>query len=325
MWIVPRMRNGRCSFTAAFLVCSAILAPYASPNIANARDQPPADFVLVAGDPYEAALVLFDRLSPYITQVDRDPAGDDGDCGPTGDGIFACFDPSQALEPTSSAGFIALQTRKLALQSVALYSRLLDDLANGEDLAVAARSGTELEAALTALAGLSSFGGPVAAIFGTTVTGTVAGLAQALRSSRSEDLLRQAVVAGQPTATALIDLLVADTAVMYDIYKTGRQVEIIRIQTEMLAAEHGGPAPQRGQREIDLIVADINGYHDALYSHVVFLGQTRRALAELAPEDATDPADAETSRQRIQAATVLQVAARSLWAALTGVLPRAAR
>jgi hypothetical protein len=307
------------------LACSAIFAPYASPSVANAQVQPTYDRVLVSADPYEAGLVLFDRLSPYIAQADQATPGEDDDCGPTGDGVFACFDPKQALEPTSSEGFIALQTRKLALQSVALYSRLLDDLASGDDFAVAARRSTELETALTALAGLSSLGGPVAALFGTTVAGTVTGLAQALGTSRSEGLLRQAVVAGQPTATALIDLLVADTAVMYDIYRSGRQPEIIRIQTEMLAAEHGGPTPQRGQREIDLIVADINGYHDALTSYVVFLGQTRTARAELAPVGATGPPDAAASRERIQAATVLQITARSLWAALTGVLPRTAQ
>lgn len=317
MGVFRQVPGRRGWFAAAVLAFSAVAVPLAAPGIAFAQAEP-------AGDPYEAALLLFDRLSPYVAQADQAAAGEGGDCGPTEEGIFACFDPRQALEPTSRAGFIALQTRKLALQSVALYAQLLDDLAQGQDFSVAERRSAELEAALVGLAGLRSLGGPAAAIFGTTVVGTVAGLARELRASRSEELLQQAVVAGQPTALALIDLLVEDTAAMYDIYKRGRQPEIIRIQTAMLAAEHGGAAPERGQRELDLIVADINGFHDALQSYVVFLGQSRKALAELAPEGVTGPPDAATSRQRIEAATVLQFAARSLWSALTGALPRAA-
>lgn len=323
MRIVRLMRGCRGRFLATILATSAVFALYASPYVASAQAQPAEGQFAVTGDPYQAALVLFDRLAPYVAQADETTAeGGDG-CGPTEDGVLACFDPNDVLEPTSGSGFIALQTRKMALQSVALYTKLLDDLAREDNLAGAVRRSTELEAALAALAGLSSFGGPAAAIFGTTVAGTVAGLAEEFGRSRSEDLLRQAVVSGQPTVIELIDLLVADTAVMYDIYRSGRQAGIIAIQTEMLVAEHSGQTPERGQDEIDLIVADINGYHAALYSYVVFLGQTRKALDELAPEGAAGLPDAETARQRIKAATVLQITARSLWAALTGVLPRA--
>jgi hypothetical protein len=316
------MRSGRCHLAATILACAAVFAPYAPPYVAGAQAQPAADQFAVTGDPYQAALVLFDRLSPYVSQADEATA-EGGGCGPTDDGILACFDPNAVLEPTSGNGFIALQTRKVALQSVALYTKLLDDLAKEDNLPVAVRRSTELEAALAALAGLSSFGGPAAAMFGTAVAGTVAGLAETLGSSRSEDLMRQAVISGQPTVIELIDLLVADTAVMYEIYRSGRQAGIIAIQTEMLVAEHSGQTPPRGQHEIDLIVADINAYHSALYSYVVFLGQTRKAMDELAPEGAAGPPDSETARQRIKAASVLQITARALWAALTGVLPRA--
>lgn len=263
---------------------------------------------------------LFDKLAPFMAQ---EGSASQANCGRTSEGYFGCFDPKTVLDPNAGKVSVVLQTRKLALRTVELYFGLVADLAEGRDIGTVGKRSVELRGVLNAIGKLASLAGPVPGFIGQQASKAIGEFALLLDNSTTEAALRKALVSGQPIVTQIIDLLVADTAKMYEIYKSGRNIEIISIQNEMIAAGHQGIASKRGQKDIDLIVSDVNDYYQSLYFYVIFLNQSRAAVGELLSGGAAASTDVEY-RKRLQTTARQQSAAQWLWRFLadTAIQPR---
>ncbi|MGE7471988.1 hypothetical protein ACQKLX_21285 [Bosea sp. NPDC003192] len=260
--------------------------------------------------PSAAVMPLFDKLAPFMAKAEAASAVPELNCGRTSEGYFSCFNPKSVLEPNSGKASAALQTRKLALRTVELYLGLVADLSEGRDKVAVEKRSVELRGILNAIGKLASLGGPAPGFIGQQASKAIGEFVLILDKSTSEAALRKALVNGQPLVTQILDLLVIDTTNMYDIYKSGRNIEIISIQNEMISAERQGISSKRGQNDIDSIVADVNDYYQSLYLYVIFLNQSRTAVGEIG--GAIAPTDAE-ARKRLLTAARQQSAAQWLW------------
>ena len=265
--------------------------------------------------PSAAVMPLFDKLAPFMAQAEAGAAPEER-CRRSNEGYYGCFDPKTVLEPNLGKAAVALQTRKLALRSVELYLGLVADLSEGRDFGQTGKRSIEFRSVLNAIGKLAGLGGPVPGFIGAQASKAIGEFVLILDKSTSEAALRKGIVSGQPVVTQILDLLAADTANMYEIYKSGRKIEIITIQNEMIAAEHKGIASKRDQKDIDAIVADVNDYYRSLYLFVIFLNQSRSAVSEVKASNAAATTDTE-ARKRLQTAARQQSAAQWLWRFLT--------
>jgi hypothetical protein len=211
--------------------------------------------------------MLYDELAAVIEQRTGTAEAASPCALPASGAAPRCFDPNEVLGEISARRDPAIQARRMALRTVAEYNLAIADLVEG-------KSAEEMQSRVGALAGLI---GDLAALASVTAGGlpalvvapaaaSVGQVATRLEQAAAVKNARQSLLQNAGIVDQIIDLLIADTRSMYDVYLIG--------QTSIALKEPTREATQREQ-------AKIAKFHQSLTAYVKLLWQTKTSLAAL--------------------------------------------
>jgi putative component of toxin-antitoxin plasmid stabilization module len=196
----------------------------------------------------------------------------------------------------------AIQARIVALKTVATYNLALADLAEG-------KSETEIAGRIEELTGLVGdvvslapipFG-KLAAFASGPVVETFKQFVTRLERAQASATIRQSILTESGTVDQIIDLLIADTGKMYDVYYI--------FQGDIAVHQ---PAAADRKREADRI----SKFHESLTAYVQLLTQSKQSLASLRKAAQEQTGSITNVRAVIVEATEIRRAAENFWNAV---------
>jgi hypothetical protein len=214
----------------------------------------------------EAGTEIYGRLDVAVARAARLAAGQTvADCGPARPAP-KCFDPADSLPRAPEPREPSIKARLATFDAVAFYNETLLALAGGattqtlerrlDALGGALDQAVAIGGAVAPGAGLALpplLGGPIRAGFTELATTVEAALANAEA--------RAALVENRALIDEAIDLLIADTAPVYDLY--------LAAQGSVASSAPGAPLSAEAAAEF----ARIAEFHTALGAYVVLLDQ----------------------------------------------------
>jgi len=210
----------------------------------------------------KAGDLLYDEISIIINST----GGDSNSCAPNSRGAPRCFDPSQVSSGTRVQEHASVRARRMALELITQYTLALVEVAEGksaDDIKSNVGQITELATGLLGLVGV-----PVPGILGSLTGGpggaALNGLLGQLSTIQANAKIRQSLIAERQTVAELVNVLIEDTSVMYQVYFNHRKLRVLKglgsEQDEMTTAAN---------------------YHKSLTAYVLILKQAKRAHERL--------------------------------------------
>jgi len=178
-----------------------------------------------------------------------------------------CFDPNLVVGNAGTVGDPAIQARRLALRTVAEYNLAIADLVEG-------KSAEEVQSRVGGLAALagelavlaSATAGGLPALVAGPAVATIGNVASRLEQGAATANARRSLLQNSVIINQIVDLLIADTKPMYDVYLIGQSSIALREPTR--------EATQREQ-------AKITRFHESLTAYVKLLRQAKISMAGL--------------------------------------------
>lgn len=248
-----------------------------------------------------AGTVLYDDLSAVIVRQTGNTR-EDKSCTSVNGAPPLCFDPKTVLRGSEAPRDPAIQARIVALKTVATYNLALADLAEG-------KSETEIAGRIEELTGLVGdvvslapipFG-KLAAFASGPVVETFKQFVTRLERAQASAAIRQSILTESGTVDQIIDLLIADTGKMYDVYYI--------FQGDIAVHQ---PAAADRKREADRI----SKFHESLTAYVQLLKQSKQSLASLRKAAQEQTGSITNVRAVIVEATEIRRAAENFWNAV---------
>jgi hypothetical protein len=288
------MRRFVVPFIALLALAGCITLP--APEIQNFDD--------AFQETRRAGAVLLDKVSPIIADVlAGTPA--QPECARVQMRVMACFDPRLAVTDYPAEP-LPIAVRRLALDLVEAYSRLLTGYASGQPVAQAqgrVDAVIALGSTLLSFTGAGAGLGPIVENVRQPLQALIARLAQA----RSRIEARELIISQRDVIKGLLRELEADTPVLYQIYRSAGLARWADLRlTNPSAAEQ--------------VLADINAYHRSLALYVRLLRKTADAFDVLAAAAEQPIAlNANSLRLVMEEAIAMRNEATAFWDAIRQV------
>lgn len=245
-----------------------------------------------------AGTALYDELGAVIAKAgptEKRAASCNSDRPPT------CFDPNSVLVGGGTARDPAIQARIVALDTVVAYTLAVSDLIEGKSQAQISSRIDDLAGLATDLAALAGSPSAGLASLGTSAAvGSFKQLASRLEKARAAAAVRQSLHAESPVIAEIIDLLIADTKLMYDVYFLYQGKVAIRSAAADRARE----------------TAKITQFHESLTAYVLLLASTKRSLATLNQALDRPANDIASIRAVVTDAADIKTSADKFWKAV---------
>jgi hypothetical protein len=258
----------RSLFRVRLLLLALIFATAAGSSLAS-----PDDELTIYREAFveakNAGDILYGELAAVIEKRTATPADAPANpCVVSASGAPPrCFDPDQVVNKTGVVGDPAIQARRLALRTVAEYNLAIADLAEG-------KSADEIQSRVSGLAALagelavlaSATAGGLPALVAGPAVATIGNVASRLEQGAATANARRSLLQNAGMINQIIDLLIADTRPMYDVYLIGQSSIALREPTR--------EATQKEQ-------AKITRFHESLTAYVKLLRQAKASMAGL--------------------------------------------
>lgn len=164
------------------------------------------------------------------------------------------------LESVQGFSKEAIAARLNALDQLANYADLLNQLANSDAPARIKAKATDLQTALTGLSGeINKLGGPDDANFKTVtnrVVPVIGDVLQAFAEERIEEGLKRAITSGGPAVNSLIQAIADDVEIAFQRKKAAFSAERLRMVDQYNKDLENHASPTDLQADADAIVAE---------------------------------------------------------------------
>ena len=180
-----------------------------------------------------------------------------------------CFDPNDYLTAAVRPVDPDIDARLLTFDLVVLYNDTLFAMASGASSQTIQTRLDSVSGILGKIVAVGVATGPLGTLLTSGAIGSLGTLLATLEKARATGAARMALVDGAPTIHDAIAALIADTPVMYKLYRDG--------EFSIVAHKAGALSSADAQAEI----AKIPAFHQSLAAYVVLLEQTSISLDDL--------------------------------------------
>lgn len=264
---------------------------------------------------------ILDLVSPALAGKSSAPKQP---CARNSQGVRPCFAVDLALGGSQAQANepVDIQLRRLAFEVIETYTLVLVDISEGRSAQVVRARGTQLNETTrtfqSALAGLVP-----AAPLGPIISAATE-VAASITNASAHALGVRSVTEAEPDIRKLLQLLIADTPTLYDVYRSQfiadrGDLVLKKRELEILGSGLEGAALEENQRQIRQLAAQIHAarsgsgnavqlreFEEALTNYVRILDTTDAALVALRRAitlEATNPIDRVSEFARRSAET----------------------